>query len=76
MSQPHTEIAWMLVRKASDLPDKDIIAATNIHPVTLHQMRQRHTAMVDAGTQSRQSWTLDSPPYEITHMDTYEAPEE
>lgn len=76
MSQPRTEIAWMLVRKASDLPDEDIIAATGVHPVALSQMRQRNTAMVLAGTPSRQSWTLDSPSYQITHMESGEAPTE
>lgn len=72
MSQPRTEVAWMLVRKASSLTDQDIITATGVHPATLAKMRQRHAAMVDAGSQSRQSWTLDSPGYVITPA---EAPE-
>lgn len=74
MSQPRTDIAWMLVRKAPTLSDQDIVDATGVHRRTLAQMRQQRTLMLDSGTVSRDAWDLDSPSYVITHSEVAEDP--
>ena len=74
MSQPRTDIAWMLVRKAPTLNDQDIVDATGVNRQTLLQMRQQRTAMLDSGTVSRDTWGLDSPSYVITHSEVVEGP--
>ncbi|MFN3711728.1 MAG: hypothetical protein ACK4S8_14365 [Alishewanella aestuarii] len=59
MSDPIHTGAWLLVRRAPDLTNAEIITATGVHPETLTHMRRRHSVMLTNGIDRTGDWWRD-----------------
>ena len=74
MPPPRIDPAWLLVRRATGMPDDTIIEATGISRATLQDMRRRCIEMAEMGHMPSGVWSRDQIRQgAVFHIDRYPA---